>query len=150
VRRLTIFLVTWGFLAVGIAFLVGYATAARTGSTGLLLLGFCFASIGGGVIGYAWWKEREAARLRRHGLLIQADFREVERNSSLDVNGVNPFRVVAQWHEARTNRLYVFRSDNLWFDPTSFIKQAKIPVYVDRLNPSKYWVDISFLPELHD
>jgi len=44
--------------------------------------------------------------------------------------------------------LYIFRSENLWFDPSDHVTQEKIPVLVDEANMKKYWVDTTFLPKL--
>jgi hypothetical protein len=61
--------------------------------------------------------------------------------------GTNPFCIVAQWHDVRSNEIFVFRSASLWFDPTSFVQGRTIPVYMDPGNPSYYVVDLSFLPK---
>ncbi|MEY4766014.1 MAG: hypothetical protein RI907_2687, partial [Pseudomonadota bacterium] len=54
----------------------------------------------------------------------------------------------AQWHDAAHNELLIFKSSNLWFDPSQFIQNKKIPVYVDAADPSRYLVDLSFLPKV--
>ncbi len=42
----------------------------------------------------------------------------------------------------------VFRSENLWFDPTDDLKREAVTVYVDPRNPRRYAMDVSFLPKL--
>ena len=44
--------------------------------------------------------------------------------------------------------MHVFESDNVWFDPTSYVKGRKITVFIENDNPKKYLVDLSFLPKL--
>ena len=56
--------------------------------------------------------------------------------------------IVSQWQNPATSKLHIFESDNIWFDPTDFIKTDKIKVWIDRKNPKKYMVDLSFLPEV--
>lgn len=144
----TITLIKWLFLVIGIGLLIGAITVQSNDALPLLLLGLSFAAIGGGIIGYGCWSTRKEAFLRQHGHLIQADFQRVELNQALEVNGSNPFRIIAQWHDAENNQLFVFKSVNLWFDPSNFVQDRKIPVYVDLSNPSRYHVDTSFLPKV--
>ena len=148
-ENLTITLIKWTFLAAGIGLLVSAAFASSADALRLNLLGVAFASAGGGIIAYGWWRENLEAWLRQNGRVVQADFEKVEINSTLSVNGHYPYRVVAQWLDATTNDLFVFRSDNLWFDPSRFVQDRKIPVYIDPSNPSSYYVDLSFLPRVH-
>jgi hypothetical protein len=35
---------------------------------------------------------------------------------------------------------------NLWYDPSGQIDREKITVFMERNNPTKYYVDLSFLP----
>ena len=118
------------------------------GALVLSILGLVFTAIGGGIIIYGWWSARKEAFLRKNGHLIQAELQQVEVNEALEVNGVNPFRIVAQWHDIKSNELFVFRSANLWFDPSAFVQCRTIPVYIDLSKPSRYHVDTSFLPKV--
>jgi hypothetical protein len=142
-------LIKWLFLAIGIGMLVGAMKVQSSAALPLSILGLVFTSIGGGIIGYVWWTTKKEALLRQHGHLIQADFQQVELNEALEVNGANPFRIVAQWHDAANNQLFIFKSANLWFDPSKFVQGRKIPVYVDLSKPSRFHVDTSFLPKVH-
>jgi len=63
------------------------------------------------------------------------------------VSGRHPFRVIAQWQDPSTAKIRVFKSHNLWFDPSRFITQKQIRVFLDRNNPKRYYVDLSFLPK---
>ncbi|MBZ0334217.1 DUF3592 domain-containing protein [Marinobacter sp. AL4B] len=112
------------------------------------ILGSVFGLIGGGMVLRGVIKGRSKAYLQKNGVEVHASFQRVEQNTSLTVNGRNPFRIVCQWQHPQTRELHVFRSDNLWFDPTDHISQEKIPVLVDEGNLKRYWVDTSFLPKL--
>lgn len=87
-------------------------------------------------------------KLRQSGRLVQGQFQCVERNTGFEVNGKNPYRIVCQWQNPATSDIHVFRSDNLWFDPTDHIQRESIPVYINPSNPKRYWVDTSFLPKM--
>jgi hypothetical protein len=82
-----------------------------------------FAGIGGGIIAFGRWSAQKEADLRQNGQLIEAEFQEVEQNGSIEVNGEHPYRIVARWHDTANNRLHVFRSANLWFDPTDYVQE---------------------------
>ncbi|WP_417538614.1 DUF3592 domain-containing protein [Marinobacter sp.] len=111
-------------------------------------LGCVFGLIGGGMVAYGVLKGRSKAYLQKNGVQIHTSLQGVEQNTSLTVNGRNPFRIVCQWQHPQTRELHVFRSDNLWFDPTDHVSQEKVPVLVDEGNLKRYWVDTSFLPKL--
>jgi hypothetical protein len=111
-------------------------------------IGLVFGAIGGGMLLFGWKKSRSQAYLKDHGTEVLATFSSVEQNTSLTVNGRNPFRIVCQWQHPQTGELHVFRSDNLWFDPSNHIHQETVPVLVDEANLKRYWVDTSFLPKL--
>ncbi|MBX3618921.1 MAG: hypothetical protein KF891_02845 [Rhizobacter sp.] len=147
-NHIVIRLISWSFLAIGVAMLIGAALASSDGSIVLLGMGVVLGAIGGGLVAYGVWSKREQALLRQHGHLVQAEFQQVEINESLEVNGSNPFRIVAQWHDTTKNRLFIFKSENLWFDPTPFVKGKTISVYVDLDKPSRYHVDTTFLPTM--
>jgi hypothetical protein len=150
VNHKIITIIKWLFLVIGIGLLAGAAMGMQSGGFYVLLvLGLVFASIGSGIIVYGWQSAKKEAFLRQQGRLIQAEFQQVELNEILEINGVNPFRIVAQWHNSRSNELFIFKSANLWFDPSAYVQDRKIPVYIDPNNPSKYIVDISFLPKVH-
>ncbi|MEY4561951.1 MAG: hypothetical protein RLZZ618_1228 [Pseudomonadota bacterium] len=148
-NHIVITIIKWLFLAVGVGLLVLAANVPREARWILVALGLVFALIGGGIIGYGHWNAKKEAQLREHGHLVQAEFQQVELNESLEVNGTNPFRIIAQWHDKANNRLCIFKSANLWFDPTAFVQGRTIPVDVDLAKPSRYHVDTSFLPTVH-
>ncbi|MES2820985.1 MAG: DUF3592 domain-containing protein [Pseudomonadota bacterium] len=118
------------------------------GSVILAGLGSVFFLVGGGIILFGVLHGRKEAFLRQQGMPIETQFQGVEINESLTVNGQNPFRVVTQWLNPETTEVHVFRSNNLWFDPVSYINGSKVIVFIERGNPSKYHVDLSFLPKV--
>lgn len=118
------------------------------GATILGGMGLVFALIGFGIIISGIKKKKMHNHLKLHGTKVESDFQNVTLNTSIAVNGKNPFVVVSQWLNPKTSELHIFTSDNIWFDPTDFIKTEKINVLIDRDNPKKYVVDLSFLPKV--
>jgi hypothetical protein len=111
-------------------------------------LGVVFFGVGGGMVFASVLSKRRAIDLRQHGTPIQAVFQRVQLNGQLSVNGRNPFQVVCQWHNPATGKIHVFTSQNLWYDPSDYIQDRNLTVYLDQDHPSRYLVDLSFLPEL--
>jgi len=111
-------------------------------------IGAVFLLIGGGMILVPLRHKRVDDYLVHQGVPVEADIQSVAINTAVSINGRNPFRIVAQWQDPATSQVHVFESHNIWFDPSSYIKQKAIRVFVDRANPKKYYVDVSFLPQL--
>ncbi len=113
------------------------------------VMGAVFFAIGGGMVALKWRGEQRRAHLQQHGQRILADFVSVEHNTQLKVNGRSPFRILCQWHNPSSREVHLFKSDNLWFDPSKLITQEQMTVMIDKQNPKHYWVDVSFLPKVH-
>jgi hypothetical protein len=112
-------------------------------------IGLVFFSIGFGFIIIPILRKNKNEELKRLGMDIQTEFVEVAKNRSLKVNGKSPYQIHSQWLDADNNKMYLFKSENLWFNPQQYVNpEDKILVYVDRNNYKKYYMDISFLPEI--
>ena len=86
--------------------------------------------------------------LRSNGSSVQADLERVELNTSVQVNGTSPYRIVCQWLNPMTNQVHVFKSENLWFDPSKYVTGNSVQVLIDPDNPRRYWVETGFLPKI--
>lgn len=111
-------------------------------------LGSLFSTIGACILVLPMLKEGEEQHLKQQGTPIETDFKSVEINTTYSVNGEHPFRVITQWQNPSTTEIHVFRSNNLWYDPSEFITRKQITVFIEKENPKKYFVDLSFLPKL--
>ncbi len=112
------------------------------------ILGFVFFTIGSSIFLFDKKKSNLLKHLKQNGTRIDTDFQSVAINHSLTVNGRNPFQIISQWQDPATSKLHIFTSDNIWFDPSDFIKGDKIKVLIDKRNLKKYWIDLSFLPKV--
>lgn len=92
-------------------------------------------------------RQQKISWLKENGKLIEAKVNEVSLNQHYKVNGQSPYIIVAQWEDAATNTVQVFQSDNIWFDPTQYVKDT-IQVWIDPNNPKSYYVKTDFLPTL--
>jgi len=111
-------------------------------------LGMTFSGIGFGMIWYSYNRKKLVEKLTISGSRIETTYQGGERNSSVSVNGKIPFQIVSHYTDTATNKLYIFKSDNLWFDPSDYIENKTISVLVDPRNYKIYHMDISFLPDL--
>jgi hypothetical protein len=113
-------------------------------------LGLVFATIGAAILLVRRASQRKKTYLMAYGNAIETDLQGVERNTSLEVNGKHPWRISSQWLDPVANKLRVFHSENLWFDPTSFVNRKQVTVLLDPKDPKRYYMDVSFLPQLAD
>ena len=120
------------------------------GVTILGILGAVFSTIGASLLIATRQKSKNIERLKLIGSPVKAKFQSVEKNGSYTLNKRNPYQIYAQWKNPMTSKLHIFKSDNIWFDPTDHIIDDEITVLIDRKNPKKYHMDISFLPEVAD
>jgi hypothetical protein len=95
-------------------------------------------------------REPQDERLRREGRRLMTKFDTVIRDSSMEIDGRSPYRIITQWHDPATNSIHVFESEEIGFNPEEFIKSEKIAVYVDPDDMEMYAVDTSFLPKLYN
>jgi len=110
-------------------------------------LGSVFGLIGGGFLFVQVRQRKVRAWLAQNGMRVQARFDGVDYDTSLKVNGRSPWRLNCQWQHPVTQKVYMFRSDPIWFDPTPFVKRETLDALVNADNPKQYQVDTSFLPQ---
>lgn len=118
------------------------------GAVILLGMGAVFALTGTLPLIIMYLRSKSGQRLLREGMPVKARFSEVILNTTININGRSPFQIVAQMHDTAANTVKLYYSHNIAFDPSPFINQEFVTVYVDTKNPDKYYMDISFLPKV--
>ncbi|RMD83785.1 MAG: DUF3592 domain-containing protein [Candidatus Dadabacteria bacterium] len=117
---------------------------------GPLLVAFFAVVFGSISIGWSLWniaKERREKWLRENGQRVEAKISRIKQKN-YSVNGKVPWVICSEWKDPRSGETLIFESDNIWFDPRSYIADKDaIAVYIDPENPKKHAVDTSFLPE---
>jgi len=116
---------------------------------GSFVFGILTAVTGG--IGFTWLtlQRRRAARvaeLRAGGRRLEATVKKVELRMNFAVNGRHPWRIIAEYDDPAMNERYVFRSPNLWSDPTPHVGET-VGVFVDHHDMKRYAMDLDFLPK---
>ena len=114
----------------------------------LLGMGAVFALVGTLPLIIMYLRNKSGQRLLREGMPVKARFSEVILNTTININGRSPFQIVAQMHDTAANTVKLYYSHNIAFYPSPFINQEFVTVYVDKKNPDKYYMDISFLPKV--
>jgi hypothetical protein len=115
----------------------------------LSILGSVFTLVGAIPLYLRLRRDRLSEWLKANGQAVQAFVSGVQLRTNFEVNGRNPYRISAQWTDSSTNRIHLFNSENLWFDPGPYMSSSKtITVLFDPKNPKRYWMDTTFLPKL--
>jgi hypothetical protein len=107
--------------------------------TGMILMGF-------GSYGFiARMKSMiKANSLLKNGrkIISEVDRVKIYRSSLF---GKQPYNILSRWQDPITNKVHIFESEDIYFDPKEFIKINTIDIYVDPNNFENYYMDISFL-----
>lgn len=115
------------------------------------LVGAVFLALGIGFLVFLARHSRRRALLLAEGLRINADITEVRMDTRFSFNGRHPLVICCQAQNPEDGRVYVFRSEGIWYDPRPYLEDAGVgvlPVYVDPNNYRRYAVDTSgVLPE---
>jgi len=111
------------------------------------IVGLIFSVFGTGISIYRYKKGKLKNYLLRHGSPVTAQIDSIAENTSIRVNGRYPFQIIAQWQDPVSGILYLYKSENIWFNPSSHIQRDTITVLVDQTDPQKYFIDLSFLPK---
>ena len=91
-------------------------------------------------------KQKKTDFLKQGGKSITTKFIDVLVDLGVSFNDSNPYFICTEWLDPKTRKILFFESDDIWFDPTEFIKTDEIKVLIDPNDPKKYTMDISFLP----
>ena len=84
--------------------------------------------------------------LLQNGDYVMADFTGFPADYSVRVNRRPTYRVECCYQDPQTGTLHVFQGERFLFNPSPYVSQQKIRVYVDRESDyTKYFVDTDSL-----
>lgn len=86
-----------------------------------------------------WWQQ--------NGMPVMADMVRVVRDTSIEIDGYSPYRIICRWRDPASGQSREFKSDCVWGDPAPYLKSPKLKVFIDPVRPERSWVDTSFLPD---
>ena len=110
-------------------------------------LGIVFTAIASGCGIYSLRVRRRRLWLATNGMRIQARVNGVERDTNTSSRGHHPWRITAQWQNPVDQKVYLFSSDSIWFDPTPYVQPETVEVLINVNNPHQYVMNIDFLPK---
>lgn len=85
------------------------------------------------------------SELLKNGDYITAEIEEIIYNTSYTVNGRHPYIITCRWENPADGNTYLFKSENIWYNPASIIEERNIttfPVYINRNNLKKYFMSL--------
>ena len=76
-----------------------------------------------------------------------------QENSNMNVPNrisvyIMNYKIVAQWLNPSDNQIYIYESDTIDYDPSDYVLGKDIEVYIDNLDPKKYYMNIDTLPKI--
>lgn len=111
-----------------------------------IFMGVPFALIGSLPFIIMAMRKKSGKRLLREGTPVRVKVTGVISNTTININGRHPYQIEAQLYNPADNTLTFYYSLNLGFNPAPYIHQEYVTVYLNKQNPRKYYMDISFLP----
>ena len=114
------------------------------------LVGLIFFSIGMIALVRMGRQKKERERLYREGYAVTLPVLRTGIDTTLSVNGENPFQLTCEDRDPTDNTVRRYMSQKLWFDPFLLMAELginELNVYIDRNDPEKYVVDVRQLIE---
>lgn len=106
-----------------------------------LFMGTVFAGMGAAFLIVKRRQKRKIRRLLATGDVIEAEITDIRADVNQSMNGRHPV-IVSCRYTASDGRIYLFRSGSFWYESYEIDPKRKVRVYVDRNNPSSYYVDV--------
>ncbi len=110
-------------------------------------IGTAFTATASGIGIYSMRTRRRRSWLTTNGTRIQARVSGVERDINTSSRGRNPWRITAQWQNPVDQKVYLFSSDPIWFDPTPYAHPETVEVLINVNDPHQYAMNTDFLPK---
>lgn len=106
-----------------------------------LFIGTVFGGMGTAFVVVKRRHDRRIRMLLDTGRVVEADITDISLNTGTEMNGRHPI-VVSCRYTASDGRVYLFRSGSFWYGSHEINPAKKVRVYIDRDDPSKYYVDV--------
>jgi len=129
-----------------------FGTDAAVSSFVFLLIGAIFFVMGLIFFLVVAAVKRRQESLRSQGIRIDAAVDQVANVywGQYNYGYRMPCTITLRWENQRDGKTYIYRSEPLSFNPENYMKDHHIttlPVYIDRENPKRYYVDVSQLTQ---
>lgn len=102
------------------------------------VMGGIFALVGFLVMFFSF---KRGSKLKKTGKRFEGQVLSIDCNTSVRVNGRNPYKVTCRVEDYSKGEAYIYKSKNVYLDLYEYNLET-VPVYVDVNNPAKYFVDV--------
>ena len=102
-------------------------------------------------LGIWMWQRGSGKRMewfKRNGVPIMAEIERISVNKKVTLNGKHPYKIYARHLNPRTKQTQIFKSRNIWEDPTEYFSAhniKEIEVWVTPQDYSKYLMNTDFI-----
>ena len=113
-------------------------------------MGLVFGCVGAWSLLSPRIKRRRKDFLRENGTTIHASYMGTEENRAFSANGRHPYRITCRWRDPEDGTERIFRSENLWQDPSYEIESRHITTFTVYMHPDKkkrYVMDLDPITE---
>lgn len=108
------------------------------------IVGAVFLLVGIGFLIFVGVKDKKKKELIQNGNKVFAEVTGGSEVLNVEVNGRHPWKLECRYTDPYNGAVYLYSSRNTFMDPYPYIGQ-QVAVYVDKNDPSKYYVDIQSL-----
>lgn len=107
-----------------------------------LVMGLLESGIGIGLLITSVRRKKLTKQLKENGLRLEAEVIGISLNQQISSNDRHPYMLDCQCIMP-DGSIQVLHSEPIWYDPTNMLQDSYVPVYVDRKNYKKYYVDLA-------
>ncbi|MDQ2085190.1 hypothetical protein RBH29_01910 [Herbivorax sp. ANBcel31] len=149
---------------IGIYYFIGglllyFLSIKATGDFKSAYFPFSYIVTGGVFLGIAFFMKRlkkSDAGLNEKNFFYQrevtAQIVDISRWDQENRIHLKNYRITARWRSPADGKVHTFYSEDIFYDPSSYIASKgikEVKVILESSGYDKYWVDISFLPGKH-
>ncbi len=108
-----------------------------------MIMGLIFAAVGIPILIIPAILNKKNEKLVETGKKVYGVIEEIVFNTSVTVNGRNPYVVYCKYEDPTSGMIYKFKSKNLYFNPHDSYKVGdNIGIYLNPENYKKYYVEV--------
>lgn len=111
-------------------------------------IGLIFIIVAGIIIAFKINRSKVIKWLKESGNIVNASYTSIELNTNYTINGRHPYNIICEWYNSSDNKKYIFKSENIWFDPSRTITERNIKTFPVYINPNKikqYYMDVDMI-----
>mgnify|MGYP003993799809 FL=1 len=113
----------------------------------LVGMGIIFSLLGIVPLFLLYKRKKQIKLIKQSGITTSAQITEIEHVTTYKINKKSPYRIYAKGTNPMNGTEMIFRSDSIWFDPTSSVQIGQeVQILLHPQKAKVYYMDLSFLP----